>query len=68
LQDRRDRATAAGDWSASAMGTLNRELGVLVFKRGYAAWSAGGDDAGDGLAPCLLAALDELRAAGASLG
>ena len=44
------------------------ELGVLAFKRGFAAWSEGGQDAGADLAPYTLAALDELRAASASLG
>jgi len=46
---------------------LAGELGVLAFKRGYAEWSEGGD-ARDGLTPYTLAALDELRAASASLG
>ena len=44
------------------------ELGVLAFKRGFAAWSEGGQDAGADLAPYTLAALDQLRAASASLG
>lgn len=44
------------------------ELGVLAFKRGFAAWSEGDQDAGADLAPYTLAALDELRAASASLG
>ena len=44
------------------------ELGVLAFKRGFAAWSEGGQDAGADRAPDTLAALDELRAASASLG
>ena len=44
------------------------ELGVLAFKRGFAVWSEGGQDAGADLAPYTLAALDELRAASASLG
>jgi AcrR family transcriptional regulator len=44
------------------------ELGVLAFKRGFVAWSEGGQDAGADLAPYTLAALDELRAASASLG
>ena len=44
------------------------ELGVLAFKRGFAAWSEGGQDAGADLAPYTSAALDELRAASASLG
>jgi AcrR family transcriptional regulator len=46
---------------------LAAELGVLAFKRGYAAWSGGGD-AGDDLAPHVLAALRELHAASATLG
>jgi AcrR family transcriptional regulator len=45
---------------------LAGELGVLAFKRGYAAWSE--SDAPGGLAPYTSAALDELRAASASLG
>jgi AcrR family transcriptional regulator len=45
---------------------LASELGVLAFKRGYAAWSQGAAD--DELAGYALAALDELRAASASLG
>ena len=47
---------------------LASELGVLAFKRGFAAWSEGGREAGDDLARYTLAALDELRAATASLG
>jgi hypothetical protein len=47
---------------------LAGELGVLVFKRGYAEWSEGDRDAEDELAQYTLAALDELRAASASLG
>jgi AcrR family transcriptional regulator len=47
---------------------LASELGVLAFKRGYGAWSEGDRDAEDDLAQHLLAALDELRAASASLG
>jgi AcrR family transcriptional regulator len=47
---------------------LAGELGVLAFKRGYAQWSAAERGADDGLAPFTLAALDELRAAAASLG
>ncbi|BFU44000.1 TetR/AcrR family transcriptional regulator [Krasilnikovia sp. MM14-A1004] len=44
------------------------ELGVLAFKRGYAEWSgSNGDDKAE-LARYTLAALDELRAASASLG
>jgi hypothetical protein len=47
---------------------LAGELGVLAFKRGYAEWSNGDRDAGDGLAQYTLAALGELRAASAALG
>jgi AcrR family transcriptional regulator len=44
------------------------ELGVLAFRRGFAAWSAVADwDAPDGLAQYTVAALDELRAASMSL-
>lgn len=47
---------------------LAAELGVLAFKRGYAQWSSEDDSAGHDLAHHALAALDELRAASASLG
>jgi AcrR family transcriptional regulator len=47
---------------------LAGELGVLAFKRGFAEWSEGGRSADDELAGYVLAALDELRAASASLG
>jgi AcrR family transcriptional regulator len=47
---------------------LASELGLLAFKRGFAAWSEADRDAQDGLAGYALAALDELRAASASLG
>ena len=47
---------------------LAGELGVLAFKRGFAEWSEGGRYATDELAGYILAALDELRAASASLG
>ncbi len=47
---------------------LAAELGLLAFKRGYAEWSEGDRDAQDELAQYTLAALDELRAASASLG
>jgi len=47
---------------------LASELGVLAFKRGFAEWSEGERDAEEGLAPHTLTALDELRAASASLG
>ncbi|MEV0014900.1 TetR/AcrR family transcriptional regulator [Streptomyces tendae] len=44
------------------------ELGLLAFKRGYAQWSEGERDDEEGLAPHALAALEDLRAATASLG
>jgi len=47
---------------------LAAELGVLAFKRGFAEWSEGDRDDSDALAPYTLAALEELRAATASLG
>ena len=47
---------------------LASELGVLAFKRGFAEWSEGERDAEDPLAGHILAALDELRAASATLG
>src|ERR1700761_2182779 len=46
---------------------LASELGVLAFKRGYAEWSEGARDAEDELAGYTRAALDELRAASATL-
>ncbi|MGH6653633.1 MAG: TetR/AcrR family transcriptional regulator [Actinocrinis sp.] len=46
---------------------LAGELGVLAFKRGFTEWSEG-DRADDEPAGLMLAALDELRAASASLG
>ncbi|MEW2569385.1 helix-turn-helix domain-containing protein [Streptomyces sp. NPDC047070] len=47
---------------------LAGELGMLAFKRGFAAWSEGDRDVEDELAGHTLAALDELRAASATLG
>jgi AcrR family transcriptional regulator len=47
---------------------LAAEMGVLAFKRGFAKWSEGDRDDGTGLSQHALAALDELRAATASLG
>ncbi|MET0492988.1 MAG: helix-turn-helix domain-containing protein [Actinoplanes sp.] len=47
---------------------LAGELGVLAFKRGYAEWAEGDRDGQDTLAQYALTALDELRAASASLG
>jgi AcrR family transcriptional regulator len=46
---------------------LAGELGVLAFKQGYARWSEGDRDEADGLAHHALAALEDLRAATASL-
>ena len=46
---------------------LAGEMGILAFKQGYARWSENDRHAADGLAPHALAALDELRAASASL-
>ena len=47
---------------------LAAELGLLAFKRGYAQWSEGDRDADNDLAYYTLPALNELRAASASLG
>ncbi|MBO1754866.1 TetR/AcrR family transcriptional regulator [Allobranchiibius sp. CTAmp26] len=47
---------------------LAAELGVLAFKRGFAAWSEGDSGDGEGLADHAVAALDDLRAATLSLG
>jgi AcrR family transcriptional regulator len=47
---------------------LAGELGVLAFKRGYAQWSADDRDDTEGPGPHVLAALEDLRAATASLG
>jgi hypothetical protein len=46
---------------------LAGELGVLAFKQGYARWSDGDRDEADGLAHHALTALEDLRAATASL-
>ncbi|BCY11399.1 TetR/AcrR family transcriptional regulator [Actinoplanes sp. L3-i22] len=48
-----------------ATAALAGELGLLAFKRAYAAWSDGNPD--DDMAPYARAALDELRAASAAL-
>jgi AcrR family transcriptional regulator len=53
---------------ADPVAHLAAELGVLAFKRGFAEWSEGDRGASDDLAPYTLAALEELRAASASLG
>jgi len=47
---------------------LAGELGVLAFKRGYARWCESRRDDAEGLASHALAALEDLRAATASLG
>ena len=47
---------------------LAAELGVLAFKRGYAAWSEAAEGDGTELARLSVAALEELRAASAALG
>jgi AcrR family transcriptional regulator len=47
---------------------LAGELGVLAFTRGYAEWSDGDRQSENELAHYALAALDDLRAASASLG
>ncbi|WP_371749944.1 TetR/AcrR family transcriptional regulator [Streptomyces sp. NBC_01283] len=47
---------------------LAAELGVLAFKQGYAQWSESDRDDTEGLAPHALAALEDLRAATATLG
>lgn len=47
---------------------LAAELGVLAFKRGFAAWSEDDAGDGDGLADHAVAALDDLRAATSALG
>ena len=52
---------------AEPVAQLASELGVLALKRGYAAWSEGGRQAGNDLAPHAQAALEELRAASVAL-
>ena len=46
---------------------LAAELGILAFKRGFAAWSEGDHGPDEALAPYTAAALAELAAASASL-
>ena len=46
---------------------LAAELGVLAFKRGYAAWTEADEDREAPLAPFAAAALAELREVGATL-
>ena len=50
-----------------AIAHLAGEIGVLAFKRGYSAWLEADPDTAGGLAPYTAAALDDLRAASASL-
>jgi AcrR family transcriptional regulator len=56
-------ARGVGDATAH----LAAELGVLAFKQGFARWSEGDRDDGEPLAQHALAALNDLRAATASL-
>ena len=53
---------------AEPVAHLAAELGVLAFKRGFAAWTDGSSVAADPLAPYTLAALEDLREASAALG
>lgn len=53
---------------SNSVAQLAAELGVLAFKQGYAQWVEADQGTATGLAPYTLAALDELRAASASLG
>ena len=50
-----------------AIAHLAGEIGVLAFKRGYAQWLEADRDTAGGLAPYTAAALQDLRAASASL-
>ena len=52
---------------ADPVAHLAAELGVLAFKRGFAAWTAPDSNPAAGLAPYVRDALDELRTATASL-
>jgi AcrR family transcriptional regulator len=61
-----DALVARGVPDATAR--LAGEMGVLAFKRGYAEWSEGDREDDTGLAAHALAALQDLRAASASLG
>jgi AcrR family transcriptional regulator len=51
-----------------ATARLASELGVLAFKQGFTEWCDADPEDGDDLAHYTVAALDELRAAFASLG
>jgi AcrR family transcriptional regulator len=46
---------------------LASEMGVLAFRRGFSEWLAADPETAGGLAPYTAAALDDLRAASASL-
>jgi AcrR family transcriptional regulator len=46
---------------------LAGEIGVLAFKRGYSEWLGANPDTAGGLAPYTATALEDLRAASASL-
>jgi AcrR family transcriptional regulator len=46
---------------------LAAEIGVLAFKRGYSEWLGANPDTAGGLAPYTATALEDLRAASASL-
>jgi hypothetical protein len=46
---------------------LAAEMGVLAFKRGYSEWLEADPDTAGGLAPYTATALEDLRAASASL-
>ncbi|WIB64588.1 TetR/AcrR family transcriptional regulator [Curtobacterium sp. MCBD17_040] len=52
----------------AATAHLAAEMGLLAFKQGYSRWVEGPRDDDAGLAPHALAALEDLRAATASLG
>ncbi|WIE55615.1 TetR/AcrR family transcriptional regulator [Curtobacterium sp. MCBD17_003] len=61
-----DALVARGVPAATAH--LAAEMGLLAFKQGYSRWVEGSRDDDAGLAPHALAALEDLRAATASLG
>jgi hypothetical protein len=46
---------------------LAAEIGVLAFKRGFSEWLEADHDTAGGLAPYTATALENLRAASASL-
>jgi AcrR family transcriptional regulator len=61
-----DALVARGVGVATAR--LASEMGVLAFGQGFEAWSGSGRTDDEPLAPAVLTALDELRAAAAALG